>query len=372
MNRKIIHLDCDCFFAAVEVRDRPELRGQCVAVGGDPGKRGVIATCNYEARAFGVRSAMASAQALKLCPRLVILPPRFEAYRQVSRQIQQIFSRYTQLIEPLSLDEAYLDVSDCPQFANSATRIAAAIRAEVKAQTQLTISAGVAANKFLAKIASDWDKPDGLFTLAPADVPAFIQRLPVRRIPGVGRATWAKMQSLGLETCADLQHLSRLELHRHFGSFGERLYQLCRGEDERPVVTSRRHKSVSVETTFDEDKHTLDDWLGALPALLGDLQRRANRLDSSYGIAAIQAKVRYQDFTQAGCQHSQPQADIDSYRDLLCQLWQKRAAPIRLLGIGMRLKDEELALQPDLFPQEKQAALRQQALQRSGGATKQT
>lgn len=356
--RKIIHLDCDCFFAAVEVRDRPALRGRPVAVGGDPSRRGVIATCNYEARAFGVHSAMSSAQALRLCPELVILPPAFDKYHRVSQEIRQIFLRYTELVEPLSLDEAFLDVTDSPQFGNSATRIAAAIRKDVRQATQLTISAGVAPNKFLAKIASDWRKPDGLFTLAPAAVPAFVRELPVKRIFGVGQVTQKKMQSLGIATCGDLQQLSRLELAQHFGSFGERLYHLCRGEDDRPVEPSRRHKSVSAETTFASDLGTLDDWLAVLPDLLDDLRARWRRLDSSYTIAGISAKVRYQDFVQSTCQANSQALDIEGFEELFRQLWERRASPARLLGLGIRLKDESLPSQPDLFPEEKLAALR--------------
>lgn len=357
MTRKIIHLDCDCFFAAVEIRDRPALRGRSVAVGGDPKRRGVIATCNYEARAFGVHSAMASAHALKLCPGLVILPPNFDKYRRASKRIQQIFKRYTDLIEPLSLDEAYLDVTHCPLYGNSATRIAEAIRREVRQTTQLTISAGVAPNKFLAKIASDWRKPDGLFTLAPDAVDAFIVDLPVKRIHGVGRVTQKKMAGLGIATCADLQTWSRLDLHRQFGSFGERLYHLCRGIDERPVEASRRHKSVSVENTYDTDLPDLAAWLAALPDLFEGLERRWQKIDNSYAIGSLYVKVRYADFQQAGRQSSDQPLLAQSFAELFTQLWDKRAEPARLLGVGIHLRDSDQPLQPDLFPQEKQKAL---------------
>lgn len=360
--RKIIHLDCDCFFAAVEVRDKPALCGRPVAVGGAPDRRGVIATCNYEARAFGVHSAMASAQARKLCPGLVILPPNFDKYRRASQRIHQIFKRYTDLIEPLSLDEAYLDVTDCSHYGNSATRIAAAIRREVRHTTQLTISAGIAPNKFLAKIASDWRKPDGLFTLAPADVGAFIVALPVQRIHGVGSVTQKKMKHLGITTCADLQAWSRLDLHRQFGRFGERLYHLCRGEDDRPVEASRRHKSVSVENTYNTDLPDLDAWLAALPDLFAGLERRWQKLDNSYAIGSLYVKVRYADFKQAGCQSSVCLLAPTSYAALFTQLWEKRAAPARLLGVGIHLRDSTSPLQPDLFPQEKQKALQLQRL----------
>lgn len=362
--RKIIHVDCDCFYAAVETRDNPALKGQPVAVGGAPDQRGVIATCNYEARAFGVHSAQPSAKALQLCPSLIILPPDFAKYRQASQQIRDIFTRYTELVEPLSLDEAYLDVTDCQQHDNSATRIADAIRQTVRQEVRLTVSAGVAPNKFLAKIASDWRKPDGLFTIAPGAVADFIKALPTRRIHGVGPATLKKLLALDYNTCADLQSASRLELQQHFGKFGERLYHLCRGEDERPVEATRRHKSVSVENTFTTDLFTLEEWLAELPALFDDLKKRATKLDTSYGIGSLYAKVRYQDFTQAGVQASGKSPSIKAFAALFRQLWIKRAQPARLLGIGIKLKDENPQAQMDLFPEEKQIALQRLRQQR--------
>ena len=214
-SRKIIHVDCDCFYAAVEMRDDPTLRHRPVAVGGDPHRRGVIATCNYPARHFGVHSAMASSQALRLCPELVIVPPNFDKYRKVSTQIHDIFRRYTSLIEPLSLDEAFLDVSASDQFDNSATRIAEALRQDIRRELGITVSAGVAPNKFLAKVASDWRKPDGLFVIPPAQVDAFVAALPVKKISGVGRVTGERMAGLNLHTCGDLQSMSRLELSQH-------------------------------------------------------------------------------------------------------------------------------------------------------------
>lgn len=357
MSRKIIHVDCDCFYAAVEVRDRPALRGRPVAVGGDPGRRGVIATCNYEARAYGVHSAMPSARALALCPNLEILRPDFDKYRKVSKRIHEIFRRYTDLVEPLSLDEAYLDVTECPQFDNRATRIAKAIRHSVRTELGITVSAGVAANKFLAKIASDWNKPDGQFVITPDQVAAFIVDLPVEKIFGVGRKTAQRMHGLGLRTCADLQALSRTELASHFGSFGERLYHLCRGEDDRPVQASRRRKSVSVEQTYDQDLNQLRDWHMHLPDLMESLQRRWEKLDHSYQVQALFAKVRFSDFTISTCEAPADQIDESVFRNLMGSLWQRRQSPARLLGIGVRLKDAASPRQPDLFPDEKQHAL---------------
>lgn len=357
MTRKIIHVDCDCFYAAVEVRDDRRLRGRPVAVGGDPRRRGVIAACNYEARSYGVHSAMASAHALRLCPELVILKPDFDKYRRVSRQIQAIFTRYTDLIEPLSLDEAYLDVTDTQQLDNSATRIARAIRRQVRRELDIIVSAGVAPNKFLAKVASDWDKPDGLFVVTPEQVDDFVRRLPVERISGVGRVTAEKLRDMGVQTCGDLQAFSRVELGQRFGVFGERLYRLARGDDDRPVQSQRQRKSVSVEKTYAEDLATLEDWYRELPDLLEKLRARLEKLDGHYLIQALMAKARYRDFTLSTCESGGTRPDPEAYAGLLETLWQRRETPARLLGIGVRLRDTRLPLQPDLFPEERRIAL---------------
>ncbi len=358
MSRKIIHVDCDCFYAAVEVRDDPRLRGRPVAVGGDPNRRGVIATCNYPARDFGVRSAMASSQALRLCPELVILRPDFDKYRRVSGQIQDIFRTFTNIIEPLSLDEAFLDVSESPLHANSATRIAEAIRQKVRTTLGITASAGVAPNKFLAKVASDWNKPDGLFVIPPGRVEAFVATLPVKRISGVGRVTEDKLAALGVQTCGDLQGLSRLDLAHHFGSVGERLYHLARGEDDRPVQTSRRRKSVSVEKTYHEDKRNLTDWLRELDDLLERLEQRIARLDAHYIIQGLTVKVRYNDFRIVSADQGGERVERAPFERLLTQLWERHPAPARLLGVGVRLKDLKEPRQADLFPEERARALR--------------
>ncbi|PKM22328.1 MAG: DNA polymerase IV [Gammaproteobacteria bacterium HGW-Gammaproteobacteria-14] len=360
--RKIIHIDCDCFYAAVEIRDDPSLRGRPVAVGGDPGRRGVIATCNYEARRFGVRSAIPSSQALRLCPELVILKPDFDRYRHVSGQIQEIFRQYTNIIEPLSLDEAFLDVSTSELFENSATRIAIAIRQQVAEQVGITVSAGVAPNKFLAKIASDWNKPDGLCVIRPEQVEAFVRQLPVEKIFGVGRVTAQKLHNLGVTTCEQLHELSRLDLASHFGSFGERLWQLSRGIDDRPVHSSRRRKSVSVERTFSENRLSAPQWQAALPELMESLQQRMQRLDSHYLIHGLLIKVRYSDFTSATRETAATLLDEGVFRKLLTEQWEKRGDPVRLIGIGVRLKDTAAPRQGDLFGEEKLHAL---ALQRT-------
>ncbi|WP_332821645.1 DNA polymerase IV [Pseudomonas sp.] len=337
--RKIIHVDCDCFYAAIEMRDDPSLAGKPLAVGGAADRRGVIATCNYEARAYGVRSAMASGHALKLCPDLLIVKPRMDAYKAVSREIQAIFREYTELIEPLSLDEAYLDVSDSPHFAGSATRIAQDIRRRVSQELHITVSAGVAPNKFLAKIASDWKKPNGLFVITPDQVEAFVAVLPVSKLHGVGKVTADKLARRGIRTCADLREWQKLNLAKEFGSFGERLWGLARGIDERPVQTDSRRQSVSVETTYDQDLPDLPACLAQLPQLLDELARRMTRLDVSYRPDKPFVKIKFHDFTQTTLEQSGAGRDLDSYKLLLSAAFTRGNKPVRLLGVGVRLHD---------------------------------
>ena len=337
--RKIIHVDCDCFYAAIEMRDDPSLAGKPLAVGGAADRRGVIATCNYEARAYGVRSAMASGHALKLCPDLLIVKPRMDAYKAVSREIQAIFREYTELIEPLSLDEAYLDVSDSPHFAGSATRIAQDIRRRVSQELHITVSAGVAPNKFLAKIASDWKKPNGLFVITPDRVEEFVAALPVSKLHGVGKVTADKLARRGIRTCADLREWQKLSLAKEFGSFGERLWGLARGIDERAVQTDSRRQSVSVETTYDQDLPDLPACLAQLPQLLDELARRMARLDASYRPDKPFVKIKFHDFTQTTLEQAGAGRDLDSYKLLLSAAFTRGNKPVRLLGVGVRLHD---------------------------------
>jgi len=250
--RKIIHVDMDAFFASVEQRDNPDLRGRPVAVGGSSG-RGVVAAASYEARAYGVKSAMPSVTAKRLCPDLVFVKSRFDAYREASQQIRAVFRHHTQLVEPLSLDEAYLDVTEDRLGIGSATRIAEMIRQEIRAKTRLTASAGVSYNKFLAKLASDQNKPDGLCVIRPGQGAAFVQSLPVRRFHGVGPKAEEKMKRLGIETGADLADRDIAFLRANFGSFSDYLYRAARGIDLRPVRSHRQRKSVGGERTFSED-----------------------------------------------------------------------------------------------------------------------
>ena len=348
--RKIIHCDCDCFYAAVETRDDPRLAGRPLAVGGRPEQRGVVATCNYAARAFGIRSAMATAQALRRCPELVVLPPDFSRYRRVAAQIRAIFLDYTPLVEPLSLDEAYLDVTASEHQGGSATRIATEIRARVQAEVGVTVSAGVAPNKFLAKIASEWRKPDGLFVITPGEVDDFVRALEVRRLPGVGAATAARLDRFGVTRCVQLRELSLAQLIAQFGVFGQRLHELCRGIDERAVEPDRRRKSLSVETTFARDLPTLDDCLVALDALHAEFVGRLRRLDPSYCVQAGFVKLRFDDFAATTLErHSFVDGGLAGYRELCAVAWQRRARPVRLLGLGVRLADAPAEPQGDLF-----------------------
>ncbi len=264
--RKIIHIDMDCFYAAIEERENPALRGKPVGVGGSE-RRGVLTTANYEARKYGCRSAMPVFKALELCPHLILVPVQFDLYRAVSSQIRSIFSRFTDLIEPLSLDEAYLDVS---HLQTDGAAIAREIRAQIFEETRLTASAGIAPNKLIAKIASDWHKPNGQKQVREDEIPAFMAALPVGRIWGVGKKMREKLSALGIETCADLQALDQIELARRFGKWGIELWQLCRGIDDRPVSSDRTRKSVSSETTFRENIETL-------PALLSPDARHDRR-----------------------------------------------------------------------------------------------
>ena len=335
--RKIIHCDCDCFYASIEMRDNPDLANLPIAVGGSPNRRGVVATCNYEARKFGIHSAMASAMARKLCPDLIIIRPDMEKYREASKLIHEIFQNYTQLIEPLSLDEAFLDVSDCSQFDGSATRIAEAIRREVHDSVGITISAGIAPNKFLAKVASDWKKPDGQFVIRPEQVQAFVATLPVKKLHGVGKVTAAKMKRLNLECCEDLRLLGEEELRKYFGSFGDRLYNLSQGIDNRPVQTDRIRKSVSVENTFAEDLPSLESCLNALPDLEKQLLKRIQNLKDSYQIQKQFVKIKFHDFVGTTVEMISPTLDANNYRALCEQGFARGNKPVRLLGMGVKL-----------------------------------
>lgn len=335
---KFIHCDCDCFYAAIEMRDDPALRGLPVAVGGDESRRGVIATCNYEARRYGVHSAMASATARRLCRDLIIIPGNMEKYRVASQQIHRIYMDYTDLIEPLSLDEAFLDITHSTVLHGSGTLIAAEIRRRVREEVGITLSAGIAPNKFLAKIASDWNKPDGQFAITPAQVADFVRQLPVKKIHGVGKVTAKKMQLLGIDSCADLQGYSKPQLLDMFGSFGDRLYALCRGEDHRPISTNHEPKSISVEQTYAEDLRTLEQCLAELPELMAQLQKRLEGKRARNAINKQFIKLKFSNFITTTAEEVTHTPDLEGLRALCRTGFERGNQPVRLLGLGVRLR----------------------------------
>ncbi len=350
VQRKIIHCDCDCFFAAVEMRDDPTLVGRPVAVGGSE-RRGVVAACNYEAREFGIHSAMPMARAMRLCPELVVVPPSFEKYRGISLQIRDIFFDYTEHVEPLSLDEAFLDVSGSEKCDGSATLMAREIKNRVRQEVGITVSAGVAPNKFLAKIASDWEKPDGLFVITPVQVDEFVRKLPVGKIFGVGRATEKKLNALGVTTCDELRTISLQVLLERFGIHGKRLYELCRGDDQRPVKSDRRRKSLSVEHTYLEDLAGLPECLQELNALHEKFVARLARVDPSYLVGRQFLKLRFNDFTTTTIERNVSAGPVlSTYKSLCEEAWLRGQKPVRLLGLGVRFEDVHTeSIQAELF-----------------------
>ncbi len=341
--RKIIHVDCDCFYAAVEMRDGPSLKEVPLAVGGEGG-RGVVATCNYKARAFGVRSAMPAGEARRLCPGLVTVPPDMARYRAASQQVMAILRELTDLVEPLSLDEAFLDVSDVQAHRGSATLMARELRDRIRREVGITVSAGVAPNKFLAKIASDWEKPDGLFVVRPEDVDGFVRELPVEKLFGVGRVTAARLHELGVATCGDLQTIAPEVLAERFGKQGYRLYQMAHGRDERPVVVSRIAKSVSVERTFSQDLPDLPACEAVLAELVQDLLRRLARKGQCKPLHKLFVKIRYSDFSTHTLERVRDRVQEpspDDYLPLLRELAGDRFRPVRLLGLGVRFRNDD-------------------------------
>ena len=340
--RKIIHVDMDCFYAAVEVKHRPDLKGKPIGIGGPPNSRSVLCTASYEARKFKVRSAMPSSQAVRLCPQLILIPPNFELYKKESAAVREIFRRFTDKIEPLSLDEAYLDVTGSDHCRGSATLIAKEIRAQIQSELNLTASAGIAPNKFLAKIASDWNKPNGQFVIRPKDVESFMPGLQIEKIHGVGKVTAEKMHSLGLHTCGDIQRQSMAQLKEWFGKRGAELYTMARGIDDRPVQTHWESKSMTVENTFNRDIPTLEECLREIPELYRDWIRRIERSDYREKIRGHVVKIKWFDFKATT--HELSSKSWPSQKDfekLLSRAWDRRAVPVRLLGIGVRLAGDE-------------------------------
>lgn len=347
--RKIIHIDMDCFFAAVEVRENPELKGKPVAVGGQAGKRGVVAACNYEARAFGVHSAMPMSIAFQRCATLIRMPVRMSLYKQVSSEIRNIFLQYSDLIEPLSLDEAFIDVTDKPFCKGSASLMAKQIRYEIFEATGLTASAGIAPNKLIAKIASDWHKPNGQKVVTPKEVKDFMTPLPVSKIYGVGKVTTKKMHQNGIKTCQDLQSLTLKELQANFGRFGTRLYDQCRGIDDRPVDNNRITKSLSIEDTYSKDLLNLASCEFALEVLYKELLLRhdaailkanskaksLSKEPQSLAPKTLFVKIRFHDFVTTTAQLSAKQLDINIFKKLCKRAYFRGNRPVRLLGLGI-------------------------------------
>ena len=343
--RKIIHVDMDAFYASVEQRDDPALRGKPVAVGGSR-ERGVVAAASYEARVFGVRSAMPSVTARRRCPDLVFVKPRFEVYKDVSQQIRAIFAAFTPHIEPLSLDEAYLDVTDHLAGLPSATAVAEAIRRDIREATGLTASAGVSYNKFLAKLASDHRKPDGLFVITPAFGPGFVENLPVGKFHGIGPATARKMEALGILTGGDLRARSATFLTEHFGKAGPWYHGIARGIDERPVRADRIRKSVGAENTFFEDLSAFEAMVEALQPIVDKVWRASDH--AGFRGRTVTLKVKYADFSIATRSRSLPipvasRAALEAIGlDLLRPLLPVRR-PVRLLGLSLAGREEAIA-----------------------------
>lgn len=349
--RKIIHIDMDCFYAAVEMRDDPSLTDLPIAVAGRSEQRGVVSTANYIARRFGVHSAMPVTQARKLCPQLKILQGRIAVYKAISHQIREIFLRYTSIIEPLSLDEAYLDVTDCPRFSGSATLIAQSIRHTIYQELKLTASAGVASIKFLAKIASDINKPNGQYVIAPDQIGTFLAQLPLAKISGVGKVTGKKLFELGLHTCTDVQNYDLADLLRRFGKFGRVLYERCNGIDERIVCSDRQRKSIGVETTLSKDIHDWDSCLSVIERLYIELERRVFNVNPELRIARQGVKLKFDDFQLTTQEHTWHKLDRDDLLTVAEQVWLRRRhnRGVRLIGLHVTLIDPLVDKQLALF-----------------------
>jgi DNA polymerase IV len=353
LQRKIVHIDMDAFYASVEQRDDPQLRGKPVIVAWR-GNRSVVCAASYEARKFGVRSAMPAVRAERLCPNAVFRPPDFPRYRAVSRQVRDVFHRHTDLIEPLSLDEAYLDVTENKTGLPTATQVARTIREQIRAELQLTASAGVAPNKFLAKIASDWEKPNGLFVIQPQEVDAFLLPLPVGRLPGVGKVTEEKLKSFEVHTIADLRRLDLPALESHFGRYGVRLYELARGIDESKVVPDRPTQSISAEDTFERDVplSETEPMIRKLAELIWAASRKERRVGRT-----VVLKLKTAEFKILTRSHtpSSPPASCEELTAIALSLRQRiTLGPrqrFRLVGIGLSnfFGPEDLSPQATLF-----------------------
>ena len=340
--RKIIHIDMDCYYAAIEIREKPSLKNLPVAVGGRRGGRGVLTTCNYIARKYGCKSAMPTYRALELCPQLTILPVRHDLYKEESDEIRKIFKSYTNIIEPISLDEAYLDVTETSLPAYD---LASYIRKEILEKRKLTCSAGIASNKMLAKIASDWRKPNEQFEVKDQEIESFLTQLPVKKIWGVGGKTSEKLSALEINTCHDLQQLEISELYKLFGKFGITLHSLCRGIDNRPVISNRERKSCSIEKTYSQDVTTFMDAKKRLRSILLELKNDINNSHDDRGIRSGFVKVKFSDFTKTTSEKTSTVINSELFNELLSQSWARgKGKSVRLIGAGVRftpLNDDE-------------------------------
>lgn len=336
--RKIIHVDMDAFYASVEQRDHPEYRNRPVVVGGSPQGRGVVAAASYEARKYGIHSAMPASRAIRLCPKAIFVKPRFDVYRKVSKQIRSVFFEYTDLVEPLSLDEAYLDVTSNHINLPSATLIAKQIKKRIKEETGLTASAGVASNKFLAKIASDMDKPDGLFVITPDQSQSFIESLNISEFYGVGKATLKKMESLGIKNGADLKTWNEFDLVKEFGKTGHHFYRIARGIDNRKVKANRIRKSIGKERTFSDDISDLDWIKDFLRQLSIKISTSMDNMDAAG--KTITLKVRYKNFETVTRSHTMAvftnrAEDLSDVAIRLLDETEAGSREVRLLGISV-------------------------------------
>ncbi|MEZ9481202.1 DNA polymerase IV [Vibrio splendidus] len=349
--RKIIHVDMDCFYAAVEMRDNPSYRNRPLAVGGHEKQRGVLSTCNYEARKLGIRSAMPTGKALQLCPNLLVVPGRMSVYVEISKKIREIFSRYTSIIEPLSLDEAFLDVTDSKQCHGSATLIAEAIRHDIWNELNLTASAGIAPIKFLAKVASDMNKPNGQFVIPPQDVQAVIDELPLEKIPGVGKVSIEKLHQAGFFTCKDIKESDYRELLLRFGRQGASLWKRSHGVDDREVIIERERKSVGVERTFTQNISTYEEcWQVIEDKLFPELETRLEKASPSKAIIKQGIKLKFADFQQTTIEHIHASLDREHFKELLSEILKRQQGrEIRLLGLSVMLQPKDQMRQLSFF-----------------------
>lgn len=333
MIRQVLHVDCDCFFAAVEMRDQPHLRHVPLAIGGASDRRGVISTCNYIARKYGVRSAMASAQAKKLCPDLVLVPGNMQKYREVSLQVMEVLKQYALQFEVVSVDEAYLELAP----ASNGEIVAQQIRQQIESELGITVSVGIAPNKFLAKIASDWHKPNGQFAILPSDVDSFVARLEVKKIPGVGPKSAAKLHDMGIYTCGHVRELPHETLLQRFGKFGQLLIERAKGQDNRGLSQGRVRKSISIERTFVEDLQNQSEIEEALSEMWPKFLERIERAGLKLEQLAPFVKVKFADFHVTTLAKQSSQASFDEYLKLLIQASKRDQQTIRLLGLGAKL-----------------------------------